>query len=115
MQNDTTSLPWRTSSFTSARTTNAFSVPSSAVRRLIFGMGARALSRCCERAHSNGSPAEPARRPAGRCAFAGSDVRSIRPSKRASPGEPARQVEAADEGDDVRAEQIEVVTALLDE
>src|SRR5262249_9780157 len=107
MQNDTTSLPWRTSSFTSARTTNPLSVPSSAGRRRMFGMGGRALSRCYEGAHSNGSPAEPARRPAGRRAFLGSDVRRIRPSKAASPREPARQVEAADEGDDVRAEQIE--------
>src|SRR5262249_2434050 len=107
MQNDTTSLPWRTSSFTSPRTTNAFAVPSWVGRRLCFGMGAGALSRFCERAHSNGSPAEPARPPAGRRAFLGSDVRRIRPSKAASPREPARQVEAADEGDDVRAEQIE--------
>src|SRR5712671_4171408 len=38
MQNEMTSLPLRTSSFTSARTTKAFSVPSSAVRRLILGM-----------------------------------------------------------------------------
>ncbi len=36
MQNDTMSLPCRTSAFTSARTTNAFSVPSDSARRESF-------------------------------------------------------------------------------
>src|SRR5436309_5094935 len=47
MQNEMTSLPLRTSSFTSARTTKAFSVPSSAVRRLILGMRRRSELKAC--------------------------------------------------------------------
>ena len=38
MQKEMMFFPWRTSSFTSASTTKAFSVPSSAVRRLVLGM-----------------------------------------------------------------------------
>src|SRR5258706_6286842 len=41
MQNEMMSLPWRTSSFTSASTTKAFSVPRFSVRRLMRGIGGR--------------------------------------------------------------------------
>ncbi len=41
MQKEMMSRPWRISAVTSASTTKAFSVPRSAVRRLIAGMGAK--------------------------------------------------------------------------
>src|SRR5882672_5670465 len=51
MQKEMMSLPWRTSSFTSARTTKAFSVPRFSVRRLMRGMSGR--SGGCKGRHSS--------------------------------------------------------------